>query len=127
MTTKPMRGVYPILVTPFDEAGRIVGVELRQCLPEQLLETPGFDCQVDEAVERLALIGRMGHEKQDGLGIDRSPELLSRSIRCKVRDRASENAAGLCPEKQWGIVAHMEPAVLAILGAVLLVGKALAR
>jgi len=32
MTTKPMRGVYPILVTPFDEAGRIDEESLRRLI-----------------------------------------------------------------------------------------------
>lgn len=32
MTTKPMRGVYPILVTPFDEAGRIDEESLRHLI-----------------------------------------------------------------------------------------------
>ena len=32
MTTKPMRGVYPILVTPFDETGRIDEESLRRLI-----------------------------------------------------------------------------------------------
>ncbi|MEZ4617968.1 MAG: dihydrodipicolinate synthase family protein [Caldilineaceae bacterium] len=32
MTNKPMRGVYPILVTPFDEAGRIDEESLRRLI-----------------------------------------------------------------------------------------------